>query len=295
MNQQQQFEMALGFALKTYAGKKRSRGLPYITHPLEVMSNGNLHSIIEKITALFHDYGEFAEPATLYEYEIAEEVITTIRLLAKSFPDDIPEADPRYEQYFWDILPNPLARVVKYADLSSNNGFEESPVEYAKHVSGEYHRTVRVLEDAVLERRIYFFSQTIFFNIFSNFFVSELEIDGNSWRSVEQYYQAQKFSTDSIPFAKICSARSGKEAKALADMYREAVLSSWTEDRKVRVMRKALAVKFAPGTAMAYRLRMTGELELVHESNDDFFWGKSRRNEGENILGRLLMEIRRGL
>ena len=59
-------------------------------------------------------------------------------------------------------------------------------------------------------------------------------------------------------------------------------------------MTAMLKVKFAPGTRLHRRLLQTGDLELIHESEKDFFWGQSRSGEGRNLLGQLLMRLRDG-
>lgn len=43
------------------------------------------------------------------------------------------------------------------------------------------------------------------------------------------------------------------------------------------------------------RLVATGSEELVHESNTDTFWGRTRDGLGDNWLGVLLVQIRAGL
>lgn len=36
----------------------------------------------------------------------------------------------------------------------------------------------------------------------------------------------------------------------------------------------------------------TGDLELIHLSGSDFFWGQNRAGNGQNVLGKALMQIR---
>ena len=51
-------------------------------------------------------------------------------------------------------------------------------------------------------------------------------------------------------------------------------------------------VKFAPGTFARKRLMQTGDLELIHLSGSDFFWGQNRKGDGQNLLGKALMQMR---
>ena len=53
-----------------------------------------------------------------------------------------------------------------------------------------------------------------------------------------------------------------------------------------------LNVKFAPRALARKRLMQTGDLELIHLSGSDLFWGQNRKGEGKNILGRALMQMR---
>src|SRR5262249_45669793 len=66
--------------------------------------------------------------------------------------------------------------------------------------------------------------------------------------------------------------------------------ADWNEVR-VEVMRGVLSAKFSDPDLRA-RLIATGRRELVEENTwNDRFWGRSRR-AGQNMLGRLLMELR---
>ena len=83
-------------------------------------------------------------------------------------------------------------------------------------------------------------------------------------------------------------------AKRLADEF-------FSEENKSRAhqalrtfvaMVNVLNVKFASGTLARKRLQQTGDLELIHLSGSDFFWGQNRKGEGKNLLGKALMQIR---
>ena len=66
------------------------------------------------------------------------------------------------------------------------------------------------------------------------------------------------------------------------------------DEYRIRIMKKMLRIKFASGTLMHRRLLQTGNLDLIHETRSDFFWGQSRSGKGQNHLGKLLMQIRQG-
>ena len=290
------FERLLKHCFEVYSDKTARNGMPYILHPLEVMSK--VESLPEKIVALAHDYGEFRDVSELGAIGVPEVLLDKIKRLAKTFPDDIPEDDSRYCDYIWNLLANPICRKVKYVDLLVNNGYEDSPAGEGRRFTGQYPHAIALLADAV-EGKIYFNSRTPYFDIFSNFYDEPLKIEGEIWKSGEHYYQAAKFAKNGLQedeaiYRIIANAETPGISKKLADEY-------LTEENKVRshqalrtfqAMATMLNVKFAPGTLSRKRLMQTGTLELIHLSGSDFFWGQNRKSEGHNLLGRALMQIR---
>lgn len=76
--------------------------------------------------------------------------------------------------------------------------------------------------------------------------------------------------------------RRGRAVKARRD---------WDSVR-VSIMRRVLAAKFAPGTALAQLLDSTGDAVLTEgNSHGDKFWGVCG-GQGRNMLGQLLMQVR---
>ena len=268
--------------------------MPYILHPLEVMAA--VASLPEKIAALAHDYGEFRNVEDLADFGVPAVLLDKIRLLAKGFPDDVPEGDPRYCEYIWNLLGDPVCREIKYYDLLTNNGFEESPAADGRRKTGHYPRVLNLLKDAAEDGQLFFYSRSLYTNIFSNFFMEPLEINGTIWKSGEHCYQAMKFAegsphADPAVFEAIRNAPTPGVAKQLADTPIQTA-SPLTPEYRLSVMENLLRVKFGPGTWMLRRLLQTGDLVLVHESKKDLFWGRNRSGEGQNLLGKLLMRIR---
>ena len=104
----------------------------------------------------------------LAEIGVSEMLLDKIRLLAKTFPDDVPEDAPQYCDYIWALLADPICRKVKYADLLVNNSYEDSPVRDGRRFTGQYPQAMALLANAV-EGKLYFNSRTPYFDIFSNF------------------------------------------------------------------------------------------------------------------------------
>ena len=290
------FERLLKHCVDVCSGKTGRNGMPYLLHPLEVMSK--VDSLSEKIVALAHDYGEFRDVAELETIGVPEVLLDKTKLLAKTFPDDIPEDDPRYCDYIWNLLADPICRKVKYVDLLVNNGYEDSPAGDGRRFTGQYPRAMALLADAV-EGKIYFNSRTPYFDIFSNFYDEPLKIEGEIWKTGESFYQAAKFAKNGLQedeaiYRIIANAETPGISKKLADEYfsEENKERSHQALRTFQAMATMLNVKFAPGTLARKRLMQTGDLELVHLSGSDFFWGQNRKGDGKNLLGKVLMHMR---
>ena len=290
------FERLLKHCVEVYTGKSGRNGMPYILHPLEVMSK--VESLPEKIVALAHDYGEFRDVAELETIGVPEVLLNKIKLLAKTFPDDVPEDAPRYCDYIWNLLADPICRKVKYVDLLVNNGYEDSPAGEGRRFTGQYPHAMALLADAV-EGKIYFNSRTPYLDIFSNFHDEPLQINGEIWKTGEHFYQAAKFAKNGLQedeniYNVIREAPSPGTAKRLADEYFSGENKECSHQalRTFVAMATMLNVKFAHGTLARKRLMQTGNLELIHHSGSDFFWGQNRKGEGKNLLGKALMQIR---
>ena len=290
------FERLLKHCVDVYSGKTGRNGMPYILHSLEVM--GEVESLPEKIVALAHDYGEFRDVSELGAIGVPEMLLDKTKRLAKTFPDDVPEDDPHYCDYIWNLLADPLCCKVKYADLMVNHGYEDSPASEGRRFTGQYPHAMALLANAVAGK-LYFNSRTLYFDIFSNFYEEPLEINGQIWKSGEHFYQAAKFAKTGLQpdeeiYHTIINAETPGTAKRLADEYFSGENKECSHQalRTFVAMATMLNVKFAHGTLARKRLMQTGNLELIHHSGSDFFWGQSRKGEGKNLLGKALMQIR---
>lgn len=87
---------------------------------------------------------------------------------------------------------------------------------------------------------------------------------------------------------------SASQARRIGKLASLPVRSYW-EVSRMSVMRVVLKQKFAPGRPERAQLLETGDALLVEGNTwGDTFWGICG-DEGENWLGRLLMEIREGV
>jgi ribA/ribD-fused uncharacterized protein len=159
------------------------------------------------------------------------------------------------------------------------------------------------------DNRILFFKRDrARFGFLSNFAPAPILLDGETWPTVEHYYQAQK-SLDPAYRAAIRQTQTPGEAKRRAaprTAQGRAGASSWFvqnnadprpdwQEVKLEIMRKGVQAKFAQNPELARRLLATGTAELIEDSRADAFWGMGRDGKGCNWLGRLLMDVRQAL
>jgi len=120
-------ERALQIAVTAHAGQKDKVGAPYVMHPLRMMAT--MRTDAERIVALLHD--------------VVEDTDWTLdRLRAEGFAEIIVQAvdclthreDESYEAFIERARQDPIARVVKIADLCDNldasrlNGLTETDI-----------------------------------------------------------------------------------------------------------------------------------------------------------------------
>lgn len=127
------------------------------------------------------------------------------------------------------------------------------------------------------------------FRFLSNFVPASVMLDGVRYATVEHAFQAAKTldPKERELFQNINPAEAKKRGRQVK------IREDW-EKVKISVMRDLLKQKFSKGMYKE-KLVATGNQELV-EGNywGDVFWGVCR-GEGQNNLGKLLMEIRDSL
>jgi ribA/ribD-fused uncharacterized protein len=126
----------------------------------------------------------------------------------------------------------------------------------------------------------------------SNFSAFRLTWQGVDYDTSEHAYQASKFPGCPEAQEEIRAARSAHVAFKLARaVWPTAVRPDWPLVR-VGVMREILRAKALQHPYVCRKLGKTGERVLVEDSWRDDFWGWGERGDGQNMLGRLWMEIR---
>jgi hypothetical protein len=110
-------ERAIEIAVLAHKGARDKAGAPYVLHPLRLMFA--VSDADAKIVAVLHDVVEDSKPPNRFDVE-------TLRAEGFSEPVlaalDCVTARPNesYDAFIDRILPNPIARAVKIADVTDN-------------------------------------------------------------------------------------------------------------------------------------------------------------------------------
>ena len=131
----------------------------------------------------------------------------------------------------------------------------------------------------------------------SNFTFSYFTLDGVEWETVEHYFQAMKTTNeDERERIRICG-----HPRIAKKFGRQVELRSDWEDVKESIMTVAVREKFKQNDILRKHLFETGDDYLIEGNSwHDNIWGdclcdKCKGIEGQNLLGKILMEVRREL
>lgn len=149
--------------------------------------------------------------------------------------------------------------------------------------------------------RVCFYEQD--FYVLSNFSAFTLRWRGYRFDTLEAAYHWEKFAggpkAGDIGLAAtiaqdILHAPSAHEAFQLAQRFKDARRTDW-DDVKVFIMRRLVRAKASQHEYVRRKLLATGDRELVENSWRDNFWGWGPNRDGQNMLGKLWMEVREEL
>lgn len=137
---------------------------------------------------------------------------------------------------------------------------------------------------------IYFYGQTDLYAEFSNFAPYGIEMDGIWWRTVEHYFQAQKF-IDNAYRVRISKTSTPKKAKALGRTRTLPIRDDWDSVRD-EIMLVAVRKKFTTHPNLKALLLSTGVESLAEAAHGDYYWGIGADGTGQNKLGNILEQVR---
>ncbi len=130
---------------------------------------------------------------------------------------------------------------------------------------------------------------------FSNFWGAPIVIDGVRWPTTEHFFQAAKFfQTDPDWAERIRTAETAKKAAYKGRSRIHPLRSDW-EEVKDSIMYSTLLAKFTQHRSLRELLLNTGDADLVEHTTNDHYWGDGGDGSGKNMLGKLLMKVRKML
>lgn len=156
------------------------------------------------------------------------------------------------------------------------------------------------------DERVSFYEQEFYaLSNFSSFRVLYRGYDeaaaATDYQTAEHAYQAQKFLPYRYPgrdrpgfyeiYRSVRDARSAHDAARIAHIYDVYLAPDWNE-RRLQVMRSILKAKHQEHEYVRRKLAETGDRELIENSWRDDFWGIGPNGDGQNMLGKLWMELR---
>lgn len=131
------------------------------------------------------------------------------------------------------------------------------------------------------------------YGYFSNFSNHPVYLKNKIWMTAEHYYQAQKYA--GTPYEEtIRLASSPVKANQLGQKMSASRQKNWP-NIKNDVMRNVIQAKFTQHPDLKHNLICTGSKELVEHTPNDKYWGDGGDGSGENMLGKILMEVREKL
>lgn len=143
------------------------------------------------------------------------------------------------------------------------------------------------------EKQVFFYEQD--FYVLSNFSSFRLDWRGHEFDTSEHAYQWEKFDTGQFAGMaiqrgiKLC--RSAHEAFKLAEEYRASRRVDWDWVKTI-IMGNILRAKVGQHEYVRRKLLETGNRQLIENSWRDDFWGWGPNRDGQNMLGKLWMEVR---
>lgn len=138
-----QTKLAMDIAYSAHHGQRDKGGAPYVFHPFHLAEQ--MDTELEVTAALLHDVVEDTDWTFegLLEAGISREVVDVLQVLTH------PKEEP-YMDYIRRVLPNPVARKIKLADIRHNGDMTRlsEADEYKKtYFQEKYREATTLLEE----------------------------------------------------------------------------------------------------------------------------------------------------
>jgi ribA/ribD-fused uncharacterized protein len=137
---------------------------------------------------------------------------------------------------------------------------------------------------------IYFYEPEDEYGWLANFSDHPITIKAIYYKTVEHYFQSQKFTNNDIKNQVIRSINA-EQAKLIAKENKDKRVGNWA-DIKEQVMARGIYAKFTQYEDLKLKLIQTGNKIIVEKTIDDYYWGCGLNNNGLNRMGVLLMKLR---
>jgi len=137
---------------------------------------------------------------------------------------------------------------------------------------------------------VYFYSTKDEYGEFSNFKAYPMELKCKTWRTVEHYFQAQKF-TGTEHEEELRTTASPMVVARMGRARKRPLRLDW-EEVKDDIMRDAVFAKFDQNAEVRELLLSTGDDEIEEKTTRDYYWGCGTDGTGKNMLGKILREVR---
>lgn len=207
--------------------------------------------------------------------QASDKVLETLLRLVKSFPTDTDMIAAGWE---------PLEIEEACAAYDAARAFLASP---------SAQDAVDALRGLDTPERVRFYEHD--FYVLSNFSAFTLMWRGIRFDTSEAAYHWEKFPGDTgdevLTRHFIQTAASAHEAFKIAGYNKQHRRSDWDEV-KVEIMLDILRAKASQHEYVRRKLLATGDRELVEDSWRDDYWGWGPNRDGQNMLGKLWMQVR---
>lgn len=131
------------------------------------------------------------------------------------------------------------------------------------------------------------------YGFLSNCSLHQVFIEGETWRTVEHFYQASKFPNIEVKNI-IKSLDSPKKAADEGRNRKNPIRDDW-DFIKEKIMFSALKAKFLQHPQLRRELLNTDSSILIEDTANDNYWGNGGDDTGKNKLGLLLMDVRESI
>jgi hypothetical protein len=143
------------------------------------------------------------------------------------------------------------------------------------------------------DKQVFFYEQE--FYVLSNFSPFRLRWRRIDFDTSEHAYHWEKFDAGDFTGMevqrRILVARSAHDAFKIAEEHKSCRRGGW-DAIKLNIMSNILRAKVQQHEYVRRKLLETGDRELIEDSWRDDYWGWGPDRRGQNMLGKLWMEIR---